>query len=302
MRTFPWRAVVVAVAWGLAGCATSSSQTESPVSSPTTSDGELLTLAEQDRGPVWRDWEPEGGGSATPASFGGAVRAFDYWEVEDPAVIEEVWSALFPVLDGLRARSGSESQRQSVQLLLEAIEPGRAEKSTRMDLTFLVSSRESDQFEGLACRLYRRLSDAEATPIVTVLLLRDPDRASSPGEIWVWGSPGFEEPDSITALFSRDRSEWRQALVSGISFPEAGDRPALKGGESGEVTARLLTDSIWNRFAGDAYLNSPQSGATSERPRPDRVPRALGLPVEDRTVEQVYSDTEFPPRADLEEL
>jgi len=302
MRGILWLIAVLIAAWGAAGCATSSADTESPMSSPTTSDGELLTLAEGDRGPVWRDWDPDDGSSATPTNFGGAVRAFDYWEVADPAVVEEVWSALFPVLDGLRARSGSEAQRESMQLLLEAIEPGRPDESTRMDLTFLVSSREADRFEGLACRLYRRLSGPDVVPVVTVVMLRDPERASSPSEIWVWGSPGFEEPAAVTALFSRERSEWRQTLVSGLSFPDVEDRPALEGGESGAVIARLLTDAIWDRFAGDAYLKSPQSGSTSERARPERVSRALGLRVEDRTVQQVYSDTEFPPRADLEDL
>lgn len=299
-------AVVLALVGSLilpfAGCATSSAPSGSAEGSPTTSDGALLTLAGDSSGPSWQNWDPRTRERSTPERIGGVVRAFDYWEIDDGAVIDDIWSGLFPVLDGLRARSQSESQRKSAQLLLEAIEPDRGDRATRMDLTFLVSSSKANRFEGFACRLYRRLSGVDVTPAVTILFLRDPGQRASPDEIWVWGAPGFAEPDPITAFYRRDESGWKRAMVTGLSFPETGERPELSGGRAGKLVARVLTESIWNRFAGKAYLKSPNSGAKSDFANPNALPRALGLEVQDRSVRQVYSGTEFPPRANLDEL
>jgi len=283
------------------GCATHG-EAGGDSGAPTTSDGALLTLVDDESGPIWRDWKPGTGSRSRPEALGSSLRAFDYWEIGDAGMIDEIWSALFPVLDGMRARSESEGRRKSVQLLLEAIEPGRGSRSTRMDVTFLVSSRESEPREGFACRLYRRLPEASVTPAVTILFFRDPRDASSPGRIWIWGAPGFAETEALTATYRREGDDWKGVVVSGLAYRQLGEGAKWTSSRSGRLAARVLTDALWNRFAGDAYLESPQSGAESDRSRPEGIARALGLEMRARTVDQVYSGTEFPPRADLEDL
>lgn len=300
-------AATVAVA---SGCATQGESSAAGIDGPRTSDGALLTLESDRDGPVWRDWKPSPRRDSMPGVFAETVRAFDYWQIRDEAVIEEVWSAVFPVLDTVRAGAGSSAQQESMQLFLEAIEPSGRGEPTRMDLTFLVSSEGSERFEGFACRLYRRLDEEGVTPVVTVLLVREPEGGSTPSRIVVWAAPGFEEPDAVTALFERRDSRWRQGIASGLSLPlgddlgdEPGDNyPSTEEEAAGEVVAQVLTESIWKRFAGDAYLESPQSGSMANEAGPEDVPRALGLEVEDRMIDQVYSDTKFPPRADLEDI
>ena len=298
------RFVLLAVGFVLVagGCATGGAPGEASGSrTGRTSDGALLTLHDQDHGPVWGEWEPAEGRPVRPAELGGRVQAFDYWQVDDAEVVEEVWAALFPVLDAVRGDVDRRGRRNGFDLILEALEPAGGERGTRMDLTFLVSRSEEAKFEGFACRLYRRL-DAGATPAVTVLFLRRPDAATTPGRIVVWTAPRFREAESVTAIFERVESQWSRRLMEGLRFPDFDADEGASGGESGRLAARVLTRAIWKRFAGRAYLESSQSGRRSEEPNPEGVAEALGLEVVDRRIAQVYSNTEFPPRADLDEL
>ena len=266
-----------------------------------TADGALLKLEQERDKPIWKDWKPDPGHRAAPSDLDDSVRAFDYWQVDDAEVVEEIWTAIFPVIDTVRAQASVSERRKSLDLMLEVIEPGQTEGQTRMDLTFLVSSSESSPYEGVACRFYRRL-EAGVTPAITVVLLRRPDEASTPGRIVVWAAPRFDEPEPLTALFDRTSDRWHQSLSSGLHLPS--DDQAQKGveHETGRLAARLLTDAIWNRFAGRAYLESPQSGLESDRAHPEDIEDALGLDVTDRDISQVYSHTEFPPRADLDDF
>ncbi len=291
-------ACVVAV-----GCASPRSGSV-PAEGGRTSDGALLTLGEEKQGPIWREWTPtpRDGLQTAPDGLDESTRAFDYWRVGEEARIEGVWSAVFPVVDALRGESSGESGRETLDLMLEALEPGREDGRTQMDLTYLVGSDEKRAFEGFACRLYRRL-EAGATPVLTIVLLRDSEQAASPSRIAVWAAPGFREPASMTAHFRRSGSDWQIALADGLEFPS---RSVETDGssESGRLAANLLVDEVWEPFAGRAYADATRERESEARDggRTDGVDEALGLEVRRREIDQVYSDTEFPPRAEFDEL
>ena len=292
--------IIAVAAAVLTGCASATPERTAETTGRT-SDGALLKLHEEPYRPVWADWTPAGPTQATPEGLEGAVRAFDYWEVDDTRVIEEVWGAIFPVLDNLRGSVEADGRRQTLDLMLAAIEPGqRQERATRMDLTFLVSAGDRP-FEGFACRLYRPLDDG-ATPAVTLLLLRDPSGSERPGRIVLWAAPGFEEPAAMTADFRRRAEGWSQRTSGGLTLPDDSPAETYEELPDGKLIAGVLTNGVWKRFAGKAYLESPQSGARSERARPEGIAEALGLEVGDRSIDQVFSGTVFPPRAEVEDL
>jgi hypothetical protein len=262
----------------------------------------LLTLGEDETGPVWRDWRPREGAPVAPAELGESARAFDYWRVEDASLIGEVWSAVFPVVDAVRTETSAGGRRDTLSAMLEALEPDRRGPETRMDLTFLVSADNERPFEGFACRLFRRL-EAGTTPVLTVLFLRPSEGSPSPTRIAMWAAPGFRETPDMTAHFERRGDTWRTAVNDGLQFPgEAVE--TREDGEAGRLAAGLLTDQIWKRFAGKSYAESQRAGGEAEGDEESSadVDAAMGLEVNRREIDQVYSDTEFPPRAEFEDL
>ena len=287
---------------GVVGCATGEpADIEGGVGR--TSDGALMKLRSEPEGPVWRDWQPAPEASVVPEDLERSARAFDYWRVDDDQLIEQVWGAVFPVVDSVRSAIGDGERRETLDLMLEAIEPGTREQPTGMDLTFLVSKDGGAAYEGVACRLFRRL-DVGATPVLTVLMLRRSDQAPTPTRIIVWAAPGFREPPPMTASYRRDgegRQRWRRRVIGGLAFTAE----AAEGGaddEAAPLAAELLTREIWERFAGRAYLQSDQSEEVAQGDRTAGPEAALGLEVTRRAVEQVYSDTEFPPRVEFDDL
>jgi hypothetical protein len=296
---------IVVAAFALSGCATnqSASRASEPAGSGgRTSDGALLTLGEDETGPVWRDWQPREESPVVPEGLGESARAFDYWRVEDASVIGEVWSAVFPVLDAVRAKTTADGRRDTLNAMLEALEPDRRGSETRMDLTFLVSADEEWPFEGFACRVFRPL-EAGTTPVLTVLFLRPSEGSPSPTRIAVWAAPGFRETPDVTAYFERRGDTWRTAVDDGLQFPDEAVE-AREDGEAGRLAAGLLVDQVWKRFAGKSYAESRRAGGESgdDQEASVGVDEALGLEVNRREIDQVYSDTEFPPRAEFEDL
>lgn len=294
MRTIPTILTLFVFA---ASCASQSPATTPDA--PRTSDGALMTMEGEGAGPVWAEWEPvESGqqGGGVPRGLAGRFRAFDYWEVEEAGQVDAVWDGVFPVLDSVRAGMQSERHRRTARVLLEALERAGEAEPVRMDVTFVVSNRKERRVEGVACRLWRRLENG-ATPVVTVLLLREPAGRSGPGRIVVWATPGFREAGRWTAVFDLGSDGWRRSILDGLVLEGASGRSAE---ESVGVAARVLTETIWKPYSGTAYTASAGDGG--ERAGEEAPDAALGLEVGERGIEQVYSGTEFPPRVDADTL
>ncbi|MFB6350494.1 MAG: hypothetical protein ABEN55_10040 [Bradymonadaceae bacterium] len=287
-----------------AGCASDDAATaDLEGATGRTSDGALMKLHTERDVPVLSDWKPTPKARVVPEGLGETARAFDYWRVVDRPTIDRVWGAVFPVVDSVRAGLADGDWRETLELMLTAIEPGSRERPTGMDLTFLVGRDDGAPFEGMACRLFRQL-ESGATPVLTVLMLRRSEQSASPNRIVVWAAPGFREPPQMTAFFRRtegDSGTWRRRVTDGLAFSESAESEASED-EAGPLVAKLLTDRIWKRFAGRSYLQSDLSEKVAQADRIAGPDPALGLTVSRREIEQVYSDTEFPPRAEFDDL
>lgn len=291
--------LLAAVGVGCANARTAEVERDGSGGTGRTSDGALMTLEGGDDGPIWEGWTPSQDGETHPAGLAERVGAFDYWRVDDRGLIRGVWSKLFPVLQGLQTDTTDRRSRESMSLFLESMEPGDRSPPTRMDVTFLVGDPDQEPLEGVACRLFREL-EGGAAPTVTVLLLRRSGDQSSPGEIYVWAAPGFEQPSSVTAKFALAEEGWRRSLGAGLQLEEVDG--SVSRGERVRLAAEMLTESIWGRFAGNKYVSSPDVAGAEGGRLPETVSRALGMDVTSRAIDQVYSDTEFPPRANASEL
>ncbi len=277
--------------WG-AGCRGHEASTR------VSADGTPLIGLHEDHSPAWRGLTPEESTPRTPDRLSSELSAFDYWRVDDAETVGDIWGAVFPVLQMLRTDASEKVRRESLDLIMEAIEPRDTSSRTRMDLTFVVGTDDATAYEGLACRFFRSL-DNGGTPAVTFLLLNHPGRRSDPARILVWASPGFEGIERWTADFRRDGDSWSNVIVSGLHRPSARTlREAKRGGnQSVQLAARVLTRRLWTPFSGRNYTKTTSTSSSSDS---DGLSEAMGLEVRDRRIPQVYSNTAFPPRADVD--
>jgi hypothetical protein len=95
----------------------------------------------------------------------------------------------------------------------------------------------------------------------------------------------------MTMQLSRGDAGWRATGSEGI----VSDARRDLDGEPAAVVAVALT-TFWAPFIGPAYVESPFERREKPSETAGPQPVALGLEVDDRQIEQVFTDSVFAPR------
>lgn len=251
-------------------------------------------------------WHPAPAATSSPAL---TARAFDYWQLDDAGFMQELWPALFASLDYMRGQVPAKRQdelRRTFDTLLALMEPsgtlaGRQAPPV-LDLTFVTGQDQGQAWEGVLCRVFV-VMDSGASPGVSFLLKRRVGKEAQPNQVLFWGSSGYEEGAPFSALIEREpsvaRSSSRLILSAGHHMvPVAGFE---EYSEAGSLVLDLLTRVLWLKISQQAYLEPKLVRATG-RPVPASYPQAAGLKVQERELEEIFEDTAFIPREDIESL
>ena len=281
--------------WGLmvvflAGC---QSTTHSKTTSP--SEGSpLLGLNDRPQTRIWEDWTARPA-VVVPPGWVDDVVAFDYWQIDDSDVVEEVWSTLATMLDTVRRTAEERRVGQTATALLEALEAGPPD--VHVDVTFVVVPTDP-LWEGFVLRMARRVED-RGTSAVAIALLRPADGGPAPRRIKLWAQPGFEEPTPfVMELNGTKGSDWSFSISS--DRDGGGDQTALQArrsdtGEQAKLIAHVAEEQIWSRLTGAAYAGAA-TRADQQRALPEPLESALGLETRDRRISELPSNSAFTPR------
>ena len=237
----------------------------------------------------WAKWTATPGITPHPPLAQDQTHAFDYWQLHDPTFARELWAALFPILDTLRSHPGATAEtKRSLDTMLALMEPGEEANAIALDVTFVVGANEKGAFEGVLVRLSRDIEGT--TPALSLMMTRHGGDVS-PTEILVWGAPAFEESPPFSAHLTRSGS----TLVDGQRA-----RPVLLGAKqhrdlSSALAIDILAGALWPKLTQEAYLDSTLARHKKQVSPPPGFEPAAGLRVRDRELEEVLSDTAFPP-------
>ena len=279
------RAFLILVAVTLAACA--SSRGGAANSGPQRA---LLGSADDPLQADWQNWTPQNVRS-TPPTLDGTATAFDYWQVTDLAQHEAAWAAIFGLLGEVR-RTAPREYESTLRMLMTVLEPD-PKAPAQLDATFFAARPGSAiEFEGVGWRLWRELPSG-AAPSVTVFLRRDPRGADTPDQAMVWLFGGFDEAPSLTVRLDGVNA-WRTTLADGIA--DHADTPI--DAESALLEA-ILRDTFWSPVVGPSYIETPIERRQTLQQTPPQQPRALGLMLGDRDIDQVFTNSVFAPRMTL---
>ncbi|AWV89893.1 hypothetical protein [Bradymonas sediminis] len=293
-----------------AGCASGGSQGNG---------GGLMGLDSQSAQAIWADWTPvaRGDQGLLPDAFVDEVVAFDYWQIDAAEFEEDAWSGAASVLDYLRREASDGSglnakQRATATLLLQALDGGAGEANAigarRMDVTFVVSLDPDRAEEGMIVRFYAPLTDKGATPGLAIYMGRVEGESGGFERALVWARPGFEQAEAFTVALnqapaSADADGWSARQYDGIVAPRDSANGEMTQGDSLEEVAGLaeaiFKSQFWTPFSGSNYVEA-KSVADQERALPDDIKPALGLTLRERQIEEIYRDTVFIPRDDID--
>lgn len=250
------------------------------------------TMGDEPSAP-WAKWTATPGKAPHPVLA--EINAFDYWQLHDQTFARELWAALFPILDTLRSHpDATEQTRRSLDAMLALMEPGdsRSGPPISMDVTFLVGEDGDGVFEGVLVRFSRNIE--RTTPVLSMMLTRHGGDVS-PTDVILWGDPAFQESSPFSARLTRSGS----SLADGQRT-----RPVMLGAKrhedlSSALAIDILSRALWPKLTQEAYLDSAlarheKSGEESD-PMPPGFEPAGGLKLRDREIEEVLSDTAFPP-------
>lgn len=246
--------------WVVAGCASAA-----PESSVPSSGSGLMGLSETRPTDWWRARAPVEVGER-PSLDGWVV--FDARTVVEPTSRELVWQSLNAVLSGF-------TQDASVMAQAE-LEPG---DTSTWDAYFLVHGGQAR--EGVLWRL----GGAEAGVTLQVLLQRGEGAVD---EIAMWIVPQREGIAPLSARWSQTGTACLSGVVSEVS-----DVASLASSSGCVMEFSVLTGALFERVSHAGYLSDPDAS----RP-PTRLPE--DLPYRDRTLDEVFSGSVFPPRMTLE--
>ena len=239
----------------------------------------------------WLEWHPHQQPS-TPSELADESTAFDYWQVTDAAYRDEAWAAIYGLLSEAR-RLAPRDYDPTFRMLMTVLEPDPAAGPQQLDVTFFAAKRGTHaMFEGVGWRLWRELPSG-ATPAVTVWMRRYESGSEGPSEAIVWFYGGFDEAKSLTLRFD-GRNNWAMSFADGIattaSTPASGEAQLLRG---------ILLNTFWQPIIGSAYLETTVEKREETTVTPAQQPVALGLPLGDRDIDQVFTDSVFAPRLTL---
>lgn len=302
--SYLWRGALGAAALVLllGGCASSGSGAGAS--------GGLMGLDDGPQEPVWAGWQVDPAASELlPSAFVDEVVAFDYWQIEDTAFRERAWTGAASLLDYLRRDAGEggalkERQARTATLLLQAFE-GRqgdnSEPSGQMDVTYVVSLDPAQEMEGVVVRFYAHIDSKDVTPALGIFLGRIADAGESFERAFLWTRPGFEEAEAFTMQLERAADEqagWGARLERGQTWgAQDSEAPAPELGEVAELTATIFEQDFWGPLTGPDYVEAAPR-ADQEIELPGDIEPAIGLPVRERQIEEIYRDTVFVPRVD----
>lgn len=278
-------AVLAALALGVAGCAASAPRPVAP-----SADSPMAGLDAPTHQGVWLQWTPLAEPRPLPVGFTDHHLAFDRWTLDDEAAAR-LWAGLFPVLDRVRHEGDSEAIARTVQLMMEALEPG--DHDIFAEATFIRSADAGGPgTEAVAIRFARDLG--QASPQLIVVLARPlvDEEDGQMREAVVWAAPGFEEAAPFT-LHLRQDDGWQATLGEGLTWRDDAGQPVADA----ELIAAILGQPVWKQITGRAYLDATLRAAQGGQPPAPLAP-ALGLPQRERSLDQVMEATMFPPRMD----
>ena len=234
---------------------------------------------------LWGEWTAEPN-YALPTDFEKRSAVFDYWAIEDDNQKEEHWAAMFSILDFLRSDARlDDTKRLSLSSLMASLEGS----DTQFDATFLVSRSSSNRWEGVVTRFAREVRGGReqraGLSTITVFLERAEGEGDAFSRVWIWAQPGFLETPPFTLFI--DRATGKSAVQSGVTQTRAtdADTPSMR------AVLDLLTASVWKPMTFGGYVETEHHDAA-----PPLLDASLGMQVGDRDIDQVYSDTVFPPR------
>lgn len=261
----------------LSACVT----TPDPAPSPKATTTPSVSAFAEERGQVWASWTPAPEAPGAPALA--ALRAFDYWQISDPGVVEATWGRLFPVLASLRSLAPEAAG--TLDVLLATLEEG-----ARLDATFIVEDTDAPRFEGVLCRMYRTL-ESGATPGVSILFLRQASD-SRVTRVLLWGSSGFSqgEPFTISLTLGAD-AKVQVRRSKGLLAMDAAPGEAVD--RDGRLLFSTLTTALWKRLSYQGYNEAGFAHARDTWSVPASFP---ALPVRERDIFQVLSKTAFAPQ------
>ena len=264
-------------------------------STTSTSDVSLETLrlfdpAKSDQ-PIWWNWTPAKTPQASAPSL--SWRVFDYWLVQDDALVGVFWQGLYPVLDMLRLqKKASAPARATVTALMTLLDEDKT-RQRWMDLTFVVDAKAG--WEGVVCRLYGKHKTNGATYGLSLVFKR-PVGQLQPTSVLLWGVSGFEQGAAMTALLSRKAGSLM--MEDGL---KTSPRVVVERSPSVPLMIDILQKMIWSKVSGTAY-NEPKI-KVDRKGRVARVanfPVGLGVKLQPRKIEEVLKQTVFVPQMDLD--
>lgn len=246
----------------LSGCGGSD-----PVPDVKSSGGMLGLQAEPDPAP-WRSAEVLAM-VERPALEGWVV--FDARGVESAATRELTWQAISAILAGFAD--------PAMRMVQAELEPA---PDVFWDLYFLVNK--ADQREAVLWRMVRSSSPGELK--LNVLVEREAG-ADTPDRVSLWVSTGVSAPTPASLRYERQNT-CTTYFASGITTPSA---------EIQDNTCQLAHDVLvallFTNVSGAGYLEDRDVETPTHHTHAD-------LEVRDRQIDEVFSDSAFPPRWTLQ--
>lgn len=252
------------------GCATQEAQDDQNIEF-TGERPSMLSLDEPDRSP-WKRWTATE--ESAPVDIASTWVVFDRYIVRDQAEKERIWSAIFALLDVVRARADSEDVRGTAYTLMALLEPSR---ETHVELFFVAARRGEAVAEGVLAHVATEPGGATSA---WILVARN-EGELRPTSLRARLMPGFREPPDVAVDMFANQGNWSFEMSPGLAQKsETMDDP--------ELVAGILVDRLWEPYAGSRY------DALAGRDKPGETP----APLESRRrdIDEVLRDTVFTPR------
>jgi hypothetical protein len=266
------------VAW-LTACAGSPAPVQDTGRDPNAPNRTLIGL-EDDPVDVWKDWTASSTVASVPEALPSLAVAFDFWRIGDEPFRREAWEVVFTVLSTMRTLADAD-MAEAMTLLMSAYDPAYA--GAEVDVTFVVDR--SRSWEGLLIRLWTPFEDT--TLGTTVLLRRHADGPHRPLDILVWGVTGFEDNRGFTAHLEDNGT---LGLWPGVVWPDA---PPKTEEQVSKIVWLVFVESLWKPLTGNAYI---ESTLMTDGEGSKGFEEAAGLERRERLIEEVFSNSVFPPR------
>ena len=245
--------------------------------------GGLLGLGASED-PIPEDWHRRL--PASPALDGSdEALLFDAWRIEDSHFREALFTALFPLVQSLRALPES-ADHQGLELLLILLS---AELPTsEMELLFF--SRNETAREGILLRIV----EPEGTGIW--LESTRSLRGSTEPDQWILrAEPAFDQALGLTLWWTRTDQGWEAFWAPGADALPSQRHPAPL---TSDPFLALWEETLWSAVTAEQSLAPPFPivAQTPDRDLAPGWPTILGQPLQDRGLDHLETESVFWPR------